>query len=413
MFPRWPAFHFGLSFVAALGGEDDSVNLLQTTVHKQLISQHVGGNKKNCVVKGDPHVKLWDQGDDGGAHLGLYGTYADYWLVKTDALKVMGRIGGVEQFDMGVVKGLAVSGSLMEDKVLIIPTLNNGDVRFDNDPITSFPWTSPGSTVNITIGIGPNFNQFGSVSGMHDRESTYTINMNDKAIIELNQDVFQHLRISADPDVITGDEGLCNHECRDWFNCQNPICNISESLFRVPHPTCGHVIIREKCNRLRLKLAKEACEAEFKDDDTAGPAIQNCIEDCCADRDQCPDRDKGGGQQTCVIFGDPHVKGFDGKAATLQSFSPVGTHFLIKSDHFWVQANYESHDEIKAQIEGIGFTGDLVGDQNPDTGAHPVIYIRSQLQGGGVEINGRLVLDCTGDAADCTPKQKVLQRSGW
>jgi len=217
-----------LNFVVPLwatnGIGDDSVNLLQTAIQKHKSPVPTG--KKECVAKGDPHIKLWSQPHEEGAQLGLYGTYADYWLVKTDALKVMARVGGVAEFDMGVIKGVAVTGPLMENKVLIVPTINDGDVTFGGKPI-EFPWTSPGGNVTIKYGWGNNWNAYGSKKKMRKRDNTFLINMGDKAEIEINQDVFQHFQIVADEDIVADDKGLCKNECEDWFKCQNPICDLS------------------------------------------------------------------------------------------------------------------------------------------------------------------------------------------
>jgi len=399
MFRRVPLF----SFLTAFGLEDESVNLLQTTVHKHLMEQHVAEDAmKKCVVKGDPHVKLWSQTDEDGARMGLYGTYADYWLVHTDYLKVMGRMGGVEQFDMAVVKGVAISGSLIGDKVLLIPTLNNGHLSYDDDPILGdeFPYTN--GNLTITNGIIPNYNLFGSKGGMKPRENGFTISIGSDVEIQINQDTFQHLQILAKPYVIAGDSGACTHECPDWFNCPGPICDLKDSLFDTPHEECGHVVIRTECNPLRKKIAIKTCNAKYSEDPPSGVAIQNCIEDCCTDRDQCPDRGKSDGTETCLIFGDPHIKTFDATSATVNTYSPIGTHYLVKSEHLDIQANYVSEDEIKAQISGLAFTGDLVGDKNPDTGEKPILYIAPKKLGGGIFYNGVRAIKCTTFAKDCS-----------
>lgn len=187
----------------------------------KVISRLSVKKKQNCVVKGDPHIKLWSTDDSEGAKANLYGIYADYYLVKTKELKVMGRIGGVEEYDMGVTKGVAVSGCLLENKVLIIPTLNNGDVTFDGVAITEFPWVSDSGCVNITNGIGPNFHRFGNIKGMEDRDNTFMITMGTRATIQLNQGVYQNLQITADASIVAEDaSGLCTTECKDWFKCR-------------------------------------------------------------------------------------------------------------------------------------------------------------------------------------------------
>jgi len=397
MFRRLSTLNFAIPLLVA-GVEDDSVNLLQTTVHKHTLQS--GSEKKKCVVKGDPHVKLWSQTDADGARLGLYGTYADYWLVNTDQLKVMGRIGGVEEFDMGVVKGVAVTGPLMEDKVLVIPTLNNGHIKFGDDVLDTFPWTSPGGTVTITNGIIPNYNMYGGKKPMRPRDNGFTIKMGDKAEIQLNQDVFQHLQILADPDIVANDTGDCAVECADWFKCQDPICDLDKSLFEVEHPECGHVIIRVPCGKVRHKVATVDCNARFEGSPPSGMAIQNCIEDCCSDRDQCPDRGKGDGKETCLIFGDPHIKGFDAKATSTHTYSPIGTHYLVKSDHIQIQANYASGDKVWAQMQGIAITGGVVSEADSN-GKHDVLYFRALPDGGGIFVNDKNVMPCT-KARECT-----------
>jgi len=392
----------------ASGVLDDSVNLLQTMVQKHKLVEQNTEEKKKCVVKGDPHVKMWSQTDADGARLGLYGTYADYWLVNTDKLKIMGRIGGVEKFDMGVVKGVAITGPLMENKLLFIPIINDEHpVSFDGDALTKFPWTSPGGNVTITFGITPNYNMYGGKTPMKDRKNSFTIKMGDAAEIQLNQDVFQHLQILADPDIVDGDTGMCNHECKDWFNCQDPICDLSKSLFHWEHPECGKVIVRVPCNPLRAKLAAKDCAARFNGDPPSGVSVQNCIEDCCSDRDQCPDRGKGDGIETCIMFGDPHIKGFDAKSSKMATYSPVGTHHLVKSEFITIQANYESGDHIKAQMEGIAFTGPLVSDADSN-GKFTVLYVRPKLKGGGVMVNGVNVMPCK-VAADCSSSETFYE----
>jgi len=383
--------------------------LLQTTVHKHLMEQNIAGGDddamKKCVVKGDPHINLWSQSDEDGAKMGLYGTYADYWLVHTDYLKIMGRMGGVEQFDMAVVKGVAITGSLLNNQVLIIPTLNNGDITFDDDPIlsTEFPYTS--GNLTIEHGIIPNYNLFGSKGGMPPRENGFTIKIGDDVEVQLNQDTFQHLQILAKPYVIAGDSGACEHECPDWFKCPGPICDLKDSLFTTEHEECGHVVIRTECNPARHNIATKRCTEKYSVDPPFGTAIQNCIEDCCSDRDQCPDRGKSDGTETCLVFGDPHIKTFDATRATVNTYSPIGTHYLMKSKHIDIQANYVSRDEIKAQMSGLAFTGDLVGDANPDTGEKPVLYIAPKSEGAGIFYNGKRVIECTTFAEDCTHNQ--------
>jgi len=399
MFCRLTFFHFVVP--SLVSSSDDSVNLLQTTVHKHVTSEHVTEAKAKCVVKGDPHVKMWSQSDADGAKLGLYGTYADYWLVNTDQLKVMGRIGGVDYAgEMGVVKGTALTGSLIDNKVLIIPTTNNGDVTLDGVAITDFPFES--ATFNMTLGVTENFQSWGRPNGGEDRDNSFTITMGSKAEIKINQDVFQHLQILVDESIVADDQGLCKVMCKNWFNCQDPICDLNDSLFVTEHDQCGEEILRTKCNKLRLKLAKEDCGQLFanvasdKPAHIVGMGIQNCIEDCCQDRNQCPDRDVDG-TATCIAFGDPHVKGFDTATPDLHSYSPIGIHSLVHTEFFSIQANYATSPKIKAQISGIAFTGALVSDAGDD-GKHSVLYFPN---GGGVDVDGTKVMSCT-DSESCS-----------
>jgi hypothetical protein len=378
-------------------------NPLVKSICREVDTSVTSAGKKKCVVKGDPHVKMWSQTDADGARLGLYGTYADYWLVHTDQLKVMGRIGSVDYAGTeGVLKGTAISGSLLDNKVLIIPPTNNGDITFDGVPIKNFPFES--AAFNMTLGVTENFQNY---PVMKDRENSYTITMGTKVEIKMNQDVFQHLQILADESLVAEDKGLCEVMCRDWFNCQGPICDLKDSLFVTTHPQCGEVILRKKCNKLRQKLATEDCKKSFADASADRPAayvgmgIQNCIEDCCADREQCPDRDDDG-TATCLIFGDPHIKGFDAVTTSMQTFSPMGTHSLVKSDYISVQANYVSAAHIRAQMEGISFTGPLVSDAGVD-GKHSVISILPDK--GGVVIDGTVVMSCK-EAEECSEAEK-------
>lgn len=347
-------------------------------------------DKKKCVIKGDPHIKLWDTPESDGAKMGLYGTYGDYYLVNTPELKVMGRIGSVKGLEMGVVKGIAVSGSLVGDKILEVPPENNGAITFDGTPITSFPWEGGG--MKITVGKGPNLNQYGSSKPAKLRANTYTVTM-DKAEIVFNQDVFQHLSVEVDSSLAAADAGLCNHECKNWFECQDPICELTKSLFSTFHEQCGDEVDRRPCNRLRKKLASKDCKAKFGLD-AHGTAVQNCIEDCCADRDQCPDRGKGDGSATCMIFGDPHIKGFDAQDSDKSSYQPMGTHWLVNSEFVKVQANYATLEKIglKAQMNGIAITGALVGDALA-TGGHPMLSFPPPSEG-GVLLDGKKIMDC-------------------
>jgi len=374
--------------------EEDSINLLQTATHRrENLAQEVEEDKKKCVVKGDPHIKLWDTPDSEGAKVGLYGTYADYWLVNTAELKVMGRVAGLQKLDLSVVKGIAVSGSIVGDKILEVPSENNGPITFDGTPITNFPWEGGG--MKITVGKGPNFNRFGGSKPMPLRKVTYTVTM-DKAEIMFNQDVFQHLQIVADASLVAGDAGLCAHECKNWFECEEPICDLAESLFSTEHPQCGETITRVPCNKMRRKLAEQDCNLLYQGDSLARNAIQNCIEDCCTDRDQCPDRGEGDGQATCVVFGDPHVKGFDSSIPNSARFNPMGTHWLVNSEFIQVQARYVTDKEIMAGLRGIAVTGDIVGDVLPG-GGHPVLYF-PPTDGpdaeGGVDLDGKKLFDC-------------------
>jgi len=419
MFRRSSIFQFVAPAVAASVVEDGSVNLLQTTVHRHVTSGKeneecaaacdavtAAEEKQNCVVKGDPHIKLWSTPDSEGANANLYGIYADYYLVKTKELKVMGRVGGVEEYDMGVTKGLAVSGCLLENKVLVIPTENNGDVTYDGVPITEFPWSAASGCVNITNGVGPNFHRFGNIKGMEDRDNTFMITMGTRATIQLNQGVYQNLQIKADASIVAEDTtGLCTNECKNWFSCPNPICDLKDSYFGTSHPECGTVINRKPCNKLRFKLATKDCDDSFAGNPPKGSAIQNCIEDCCSDRDQCPDRGKGDGMAECLIFGDPHIKGFDAERTNKHTFSPIGSHSLVKSDFISIQANYATSQHIRAQIEGIAFTGALVGDADAED-KHPVIYFHPNA--GGVSIDGTQVMSCK-ESESCEASQKFYE----
>jgi len=360
-------------------------------------------DKKKCVVKGDPHIKRWETPESEGAKMGLYGTYADYWLVNTPELKVMGRIGSVKKLEMGVVKGIAVSGSLVGDKILEVPTENNGPITFDGTPITTFPWEGGG--MKITVGKGPNLNLYGSSKAGKLRSNTYTVTM-DKAEIMFNQDVFQHLQIEVDSSLAAADSGLCGQECKNWFECQEPICDLTKSLFSTDHPECGNEVDRRPCNPLRKKLAKTDCNAKFGID-AHGTAVQNCIEDCCADRDQCPDRGKGDGMATCLVFGDPHIKGFDAQLSDKSSYNPMGTHWLVNSKFLQIQANYATEPKlkIKAQINGVAITGALVGDALAGRG-HPMLYFHPPSEG-GVSLDGKKIMDCR-FVGECVRLKKPL-----
>jgi len=108
---------------------DDSESLLQLRSAKAKKLKPEQCEDRVCIVAGDPHIKTFDASPDPsvGDRTHCYGSFGDYYLVKTDKLQVMGRyIGrpGAEQTGetFARVGGVVITGELVGGQTISIPS---------------------------------------------------------------------------------------------------------------------------------------------------------------------------------------------------------------------------------------------------------------------------------------------------
>lgn len=77
-----------------------------------------------CAIVGDPHIITWDR---TFAPAVVQTDPGDFWLVKSDTLKIMGRFGFTDRFKKASsATGVAVTGSLIKGHTLIVDYVGTG-----------------------------------------------------------------------------------------------------------------------------------------------------------------------------------------------------------------------------------------------------------------------------------------------
>jgi len=96
--------------------------------------------KGSCVLWGDPHVSTFDrslaQNQADAPLLGLYGS-GDFWLVKSESVKIQGRYGPTRWTAAGqaALLALGVGGPFLQGHTLIIEARDGGKITWDGEEI--------------------------------------------------------------------------------------------------------------------------------------------------------------------------------------------------------------------------------------------------------------------------------------
>lgn len=88
-----------------------------------VIGSHPEPGTASCSAYGDPHFSTFD-GETDGAH--CFGPLGDYDIVKTDLLSIQARYKGRDDSrpEVAVIRGVTISGSLLDEAVISIPPMN-------------------------------------------------------------------------------------------------------------------------------------------------------------------------------------------------------------------------------------------------------------------------------------------------
>lgn len=230
-----------------------------------------------------------------------------------------------------------------------------------------------------------------------ERGTTFTITLKEGVTVVVNQGVTHHVSIEtpnrlaiAGPDEIV--EGHCgNYDC-EFANdilekraCSAPVhpfdpCSgdglVALSLGKYPEDQCGVQPKKSECSTIQFREFKEICKTYggFNEDDEV-EALRDCIEDCCQDREECPDKDNEDEFAHCLMAGDPHIKTFGSEAYNTDVFFPHADFYALKTEALSIQVRYSSfRDDNKAQIMGIAISGPLVGAED-ENGEFPRIEL--------------------------------------
>jgi len=386
-----------LAYCAVSYANTDESSLLQartvTQVSPAVVSPAlitVPPHNKYCVVSGDPHIKPFDMGEQSEMCLGPMG---DYYLVNTPELWIQGRYTGYKRNDgYAFVKGLLIGGTRLKDKVLEIPVENAGPVVYDGQEIPE--WGSvQGTGFVIQHAKGPNVVNFVEKPDINrkDRANSFWVRFqdnhgNDDVIIVVNQGKIQNIVISGGKEHFGTATGQCGNinddptddtidvdECKGKVPCDQ--CQFSVC----PNPECDKPRQPECCEGRELLFYRNVCESTYpKDQRKSEWTVWNCLTDCCADRENCPDQDNDGEKGSCIIRGDPHLKTFDSGQMDKNVYGPLGDYWLVNNKFFKIQGRYGSHRaDKKASLQGVMVSGLMMGGMN------------LLIQGDAIQINGQ------------------------
>jgi hypothetical protein len=413
----WLAKAICSAVVYASVAEDDDLALLQAQridVHANTKALELPGD--HCVVAGDPHIKPFDM--DGAEELCL-GPMGDYIIMQNDKLFVHGRYRGFER-DSGYafVQGLVIGGPAMGGK-LVIPTTNNGCLKYKGDCLAKQFGKNEfdlGNDVTLTVrkARGPDLVNFRGADSMGDTSIvlTYFIELKKQGVLDflvmVNQGLMQHVVISGTtgPEgILAGTTGQCGNDNGDPSDDHMNVDACPGKLpcdkghFDVVNPECDKPREPEECKDDSEKVAffKEICEGHFASDAYATTHYQkkgdkakewqvwNCITDCCADRDTCPDLNNEGEWADCLVKGDPHIKTWDSGVLNKNVFGPLDDYTLVQNDYITVQGRYGSdRSDNKASLQAVAVAGLLTGGKTiviPKGYEHPVTVDGEEMVG--------------------------------
>jgi hypothetical protein len=386
----WLAKTICSALVSASVAENDDMALLQA--HRFGASERtpVTLPGDTCVVAGDPHIETFDM--DGIKETCL-GPMGDYVLMDNGMFFVHGRYRGYQRSSgYAFVQGLVIGGSEMGGNINI-PTHNNGCITYKGTCLAKQYGKNDfdlGNGVSLTIrkASGPDLVNFKGADSMSDQSRilTYWIEVKKAGVLDflvmVNQGAMQHVVISGTTEALKGTTGQCGNDngdvTDDHFNvdkCPGKLpCD--KGLFGVENPECDKPREPDTCKSDSKKVAffKDICEKHFGSEAYAtthymkpGDSVKewqvwNCITDCCADRDTCPDQTNWGEWADCLIQGDPHVKTFDSPVVNKNAYGPLDDYTLVKNEYINVQGRYGSvRSDNKASLMGVAVSGQLVG----------------------------------------------------
>jgi len=172
------------------------------------------GPAKDCTVYGDPHINTFD-----GKHADYY-TPGEYWIIKSDVVKVQGKYQPTEMTNgLAVTKAIAISGSFINNHKLIINSLDmqGGAFTWDGEPILAgFPSTfrDPQGLVNIDYNNVGSTMQKGRVDKpLHVLHITLPKGMNIQVNEwnEAGEGAYLNAKISMPQGMAPGADGHCGN----------------------------------------------------------------------------------------------------------------------------------------------------------------------------------------------------------
>jgi len=372
-----------LALCALACASTDEASLLQSRKATQMITQNWMGGvaaprlftspPSTCVVSGDPHIKPFDSDDQSEMCLG---PMADYYLVKTDELWIQARYTGYKRNDgYAFVKGLVIGGSRLGKK-LTIPVENAGPVTLGTTVLEEWGRLS-GAGYFIEHAPGPTVATYVEKPGINSKTSKNSIwirlqdaNEYDDVIIVVNQGHMQNILIAGGKANFGNSTGQCgnindiNDDTIDVDECVGKVpCDECVFGAACPNPECDKPRQPECCEGRELMFYRNICDAAWpKAERKSEWTVWNCLTDCCADRENCPDQDNEGEKGSCIIRGDPHLKTFDSGTLDKHVFGPLGDYWLVNNQFFKIQGRYGSNRaDKKASLQGVFVSGAMMG----------------------------------------------------
>jgi len=325
-----------------------------------------------CVVAGDPHIKAFDRSEADEKCLGPMG---DYWLVKTDALKIQARYMGANKQDgYSVIQGIVLTGSRLGSKTIHVPIINSGDITYDGKPVGD---SFKNDLFSLEVKLGPKLVQFVEqpIVNAKKRHDTIFIRLmkdgKQDILVVINQGQIQHIMISATQTALAGTTGHCGNfngdPSDDDLDVDKCSGRAAECLFPAdlcPNPEDGQPRVAENCTKAESNFFDKICEANYPNPWSEW-TIWNCKLDCCAMRTNCPDRDDNGDVSTCIVRGDPHVKTWDSSEMNRHVYTPLADHWLVNNKYLQIQGRYGSkRKDKKAQLFGVAISGPFMGKKS-------------------------------------------------